>query len=149
MGAVGDELKWEYPATPDSEVMVDVGQGGVAYYNRSLVRQDGYGAVGASNVWSLCGFENANEGEVPSAHTDAFGNKELKWGLTGNAIRVIGTDGSEAVVGVAAQTNTLTFASAADANVQVGVQGDGNGNVTITIGVYYLNNAGVQPPYVD
>lgn len=74
---------------------------------------------------------------------------DIKWVPAASAVRVVGTDGSEAVVGVAAQTNTLTFASAADSNVQVGVQGDGNGNVTITIGVYYLNNAGVQPPYAE
>lgn len=143
-GAGGDELKWGHPATPDSENMVDVGQGGVAYYNRSLVRQDGYGAVGTSNVWSLCGFENANEGEVPSAHTDEFGNKELKWGLTGNAVRVIGTDGSEAVIGVAAKTNTLTFASAADSNVKATVVGDGAGNVTVTFAVYYLQESNLN-----
>lgn len=143
-GAGGDELKWGHPATPDSENMVDVGQGGVAYYNRSLVKQDGYGAVGTSNVWSLCGFENAKEREVPFAHTDEFGNKELKWGLTGNAVRVIGTDGSEAVIGEASRTNTLTFASAADSNVKVAVVGDGAGNVTVTFGVYYLQESNLN-----
>ena len=74
---------------------------------------------------------------------------DIKWTPAASALRVFGTDGSAAVVGRAAQTNTLTFASAADSNVQVGVQGDGNGNVTITIGVYYLNNASVQPPYAE
>lgn len=74
---------------------------------------------------------------------------DIKWVPAASAVRVVGTDGSEAVVGVAAQTNTLTFASAADSNVQVGVQDDGNGNVTVTFGVYYLNNASVQPPYAE
>lgn len=78
----------------------------------------------------------------------------VAWTPSASAIRFVGNVGSdgsvnEAVVGEGANTNTVTFASAADSNVKVDVQGDGNGNVTITIGVYYLNNAGVQPPYAE
>jgi hypothetical protein len=136
-------MLWEPVAIPDSSVVF--AQETERYiFNRSLLRSDGYGKDSVTNVWSLYGFEDAKEGQVPSAHYDEDGNKELKWGLTGNAVRVIGTDGSEAVVGEASRTNTLTFASAADSNVKATVTDDGAGNVTVTIGVYYLQESNLN-----
>ena len=69
---------------------------------------------------------------------------DIKWVPAASAVRVVGTDGSEAVVGVAAQTNTLTFASASDSNVKATVFGDGAGNVTVTFGVYYLQESNLN-----
>ena len=59
----------------------------------------------------------------------------------GTAVRLVGTDGSEAIVGSASRTNTITFASAGDSNVKATVSGDDAGNITITIGVYYLQES--------
>ncbi|MBQ1428773.1 MAG: hypothetical protein IIZ06_03815 [Kiritimatiellae bacterium] len=55
----------------------------------------------------------------------------------GAAIKFVGTDSSEAVVGIGGVTNTLTFASATNSNVRVSVEGDGSGNATVTIGAYW------------
>lgn len=62
----------------------------------------------------------------------------------GTAVRLVGTDGSEAIVGSASRTNTITFASAADSNVKATVAGDDAGNITITIGVYYLQESNLN-----
>jgi hypothetical protein len=145
MGERGGELKWKHLARPDSEVEIGMGYDEILHYNRSLIRQDDYGMwANASNVWSLHGFEYASDGEVPYAHIDEYGNKELKWRLSGNAVRVVGTDGSEAVMGVASRTNTLTFASAPDSNVMATVVGDVEGNITVTFGVYYLQESNLN-----
>lgn len=117
-----------------------------------------------AKILSLHGFESAKDGQVPYKYvvdpeevdpapvTTHIGNR-LQWKYAfDRALKFKGTDGSSYTVGPACSaTNTVTFASAADSNVQVHVEEDQNdpGNVTITIGVYYLNNAGVQPPYVD
>lgn len=115
-----------------------------------------------AKILSLHGFESAKDGQVPYKYivdpeevdpapvTTHIGNR-LQWKYAfDRALKFKGTDGSSYTVGPACSaTNTVTFASAADSNVQVGVQGDGNGNVTVTFGVYYLNNASVQPPYAE
>lgn len=62
----------------------------------------------------------------------------------GTAVRLVGTDGSEAIVGSASRTNTITFAGAADSNVKATVAGDDAGNITITIGVYYLQESNLN-----
>ena len=62
----------------------------------------------------------------------------------GTAVRLVGTDGSEAIVGSASRTNTITFASAGDSNVKATVEGDDAGNITITIGVYYLQESNLN-----
>ena len=62
----------------------------------------------------------------------------------GTAVRLVGTDGSEAIVGSASRTNTINFASAGDSNVKATVAGDGNGNVTVTFGVYYLQESNLN-----
>ena len=62
----------------------------------------------------------------------------------GTAVRLVGTDGSEAIVGSASRTNTINFASAGDSNVKATVAGDGAGNITITIGVYYLQESNLN-----
>ena len=136
------ELEWIAEAKPDSEVPLDYMPYNTTF--SSIERTDDYGVSSASNVWAVYGFRYAAEGTAPHVHTDEYGNKKLKWGLTGNAVRVVGTDGSEAVVGVAAKTNTLTFASAADSNVKATVFGDGAGNVTVTFGVYYLQESNLN-----
>ena len=59
----------------------------------------------------------------------------------GTAVRLVGTDGSEVIVGSASRTNTITFASAGDSNVKATVSGDDAGNITITIGVYYIQES--------
>ena len=59
----------------------------------------------------------------------------------GTAVRIVGTDGSDAIVGSASRTNTITFASAGDSNVKATVAGDDAGNITITIGVYYIQES--------
>lgn len=62
----------------------------------------------------------------------------------GTAVRLVGTDGSEAIVGSASRTNTITLASAGDSNVKATVAGDDAGNITITIGVYYLQESNLN-----
>lgn len=62
----------------------------------------------------------------------------------GTAVRIVGTDGSEAIVGSASRTNTITFASAVDSNVKATVAGDDAGNITITIGVYYIQESNLN-----
>lgn len=62
----------------------------------------------------------------------------------GTAVRIVGTDGSDAIVGSASRTNTITFASAGDSNVKATVAGDGAGNITITIGVYYIQESNLN-----
>ena len=62
----------------------------------------------------------------------------------GTAVRLVGTDGSEAIVGSASRTNTITFASAGDSNVKATVSGDDAGNITITLGVYYLQESNLN-----
>lgn len=57
-------------------------------------------------------------------------------GLTGSAIKFVGTEG-DAVVGSGAKTNTVTFAKFNDCNIRIKVESDSNGNATITFGVYY------------
>lgn len=57
-------------------------------------------------------------------------------GLTGSAIKFVGTEG-EAVVGTGAKTNTVTFAKFNDCNIRIKVESDNAGNATITFGVYY------------
>ena len=59
-------------------------------------------------------------------------------------MRLVGTDGSEAIVGSASRTNTITFASAGDSNVKATVSGDDAGNITITLGVYYLQESNLN-----
>lgn len=62
----------------------------------------------------------------------------------GTAVRIVGTDGSEEIVGSASRTNTITFASAGDSNVKATVAGDDAGNITITIGVYYIQESNLN-----
>lgn len=62
---------------------------------------------------------------------------EWKEQSEGSAIKFVGTDGGEGVVGSGAVTNTVTFASATNSAVTVSVTQPSAGNVTITIGVYY------------
>jgi hypothetical protein len=62
----------------------------------------------------------------------------------GTAVRLVGTDGSEAIVGSASRTNTITFASAPDSNVKATVVGDDAGNITVTFGVYYLQESNLN-----
>lgn len=115
-----------------------------------------------AKVMSLYGFADAVPEQVPykfMPDPDEPGRdptnllNRLSWKYTfDRAIKFKGTDGSNFTVGPACNaTNTVTFASAADSNVQVHVEEDQNdpGSVTITFGVYYLNNAGVTPPYVE
>lgn len=62
----------------------------------------------------------------------------LAWRNVGAAVKFIGTDSSEAVVGSGSVTNTVTFAYRADSsNVVVTVEGDGGGNAVIKIGAYW------------
>lgn len=145
---LANTVVWKPKPKADSDVTFDIASWDERH--RSLEVVDDYGLLHATNVWQVYGFDNAEVGTSPVKREDGFGNVELQWEmLGGNAIKFIGTDGSEAVVGEASRTNTLTFASAADSNVKATVTDDGAGNVTVTIGVYYLNNASVQPPYAE
>ena len=84
---------------------------------------------------ALAGFwdDGTTDGMVPMKS----GNS-LAWVNVGSAIKVIGTDESEAVVGTGAVTNTLEFAYLSDSsNVVVTVEGDGSGNAVIKIGAYW------------
>ena len=146
---LANTVVWKPKPKADSDVMFDITSWDERH--RSLEVVDDYGLLHATNVWQVYGFGNAEVGTSPVKREDGFGNVELQWEmLGGNAIKFIGTDNSHYTIGKESDvTNEVTFASAADSNVQVGVQGDGSGNVTITIGVYYLNNASVQPPYAE
>ena len=92
----------------------------------------------------IAGFDDANsEGLMPVTKVSGM-STTIEWVPTnappataGAAIKLIGTDSSEAVVGSGSVTNTVTFASEADANVTVTVESDGSGNATVRIGAYY------------
>ena len=71
------DITWNIVAQPDSEVIKDIIVGDIAIYNRSLERQDGYG-LGTDNVWSIYGFGDASDGQVPVKQTKN-GYETLAW----------------------------------------------------------------------
>lgn len=129
-------------------VLTYSGQGvvswGAAGGGGSSVRVDGTSlvtnAVGHVGEVVINGFWDAEavEGSYPVKSGGG-----ITWVATNSpsaqasAIKLVGTDASEAVVGVGSVTNTLTFASATNSNVRVSVEGDGSGNATVTLGVYW------------
>lgn len=144
IGSSNDEVKWTPVPKPDSEVMYG-GTDPLATYHRSIERTDDFGLFNSTNVWSIYGFEDADENTAPHVHTDEYGNRELTWKPTGAALRVVGTDGTSRIVGGgAARTNTVNFASAPDSNVKVSVGGNNPDEITVTIGVYYLTESNLS-----
>ena len=147
MGATSDSTAWKHDATPDSDNIYDISYD-LATYNRSLERLDNYGFGGVSNisnVWQVYGFADAEVGQVPVKREDVGGHHSLHWEYAGNAIKIVGTDGSTASVGRGSVTNAVTFASAGDSNVRVNVADDGVGGAVITIGVYYVTESNLNP----
>ena len=147
MGATANSTAWRHDATTDSENVYDISYD-LAKYNRSLERLDNYGFGGVSNisnVWQVYGFADAEVGQVPVKREDVGGHHSLHWEYAGNAIKIVGTDGSTASVGRGSVTNAVTFASAGDSNVRVNVADDGVGGAVITIGVYYVTESNLNP----
>ena len=89
---------------------------------------EGAGAKAAVQVGELC--------DGTTIAQDAKGRLSVVGG-GGSALKFVGTDGDDVVVGSGSTTNTVTFASASDSNVKVNVEKSGSTGVKVTIGVYY------------
>lgn len=74
------------------------------------------------------------KGDSAKLHYVPFGNV-IK--ASGNALRLVGTDEEEVIIGSGSETNTVRFQSALDSNVKVEVDSTSDNEVTITFGVYY------------
>lgn len=79
----------------------------------------------------IAGFKEAGAAGTSPVSTGSG----IEWRNTAAAIRVVGSDGSSAVVGSGGLTNSIAFMPDVNSNVTVTVSGDGSGNATVTIGV--------------
>jgi hypothetical protein len=133
-------LEWAQTPTPDSNnVGMDYGSAYKLGKSLEAINDDITSLTGPTNVWSVFGFSDASEGQVPVKSKSDLGDfYELKWMDVGYALRFIGTENDPpVVVGGGATTNDVKFLSASDSNVKVSVAREGTGGVKITIGVYY------------
>ena len=87
-------------------------------------------------TFSLFGFGDADEGSVPVKKTNQSHVSYLSWEKL-RALKFIGTDQSEVVIGSGGVTNEVVFASENDSNVTVKCTPYGDGNVQIKLGVYW------------
>ena len=121
-------------AEPDMVAFKD-SSGNLAWRLQPPLLVDGVSvASNAENRLEVGGFAVAPPGTVPTRTQGG-----ITWLPSGGgaATRLVGTDGSAAVLGSGLTTNTVTFASETNANVTVRIAADGNGGATVKIGVYW------------
>lgn len=94
-----------------------------------------------NNVLTLHGFNDAEVGSVPYKRKIGLDNNtvELAWKQPGMATKLVGTDGSETVIGSGSTTNEVQFLSIDEGgSVEVEVGKDMYGEKTvISIGAFY------------